>query len=94
MRYFLPNQSGLLLLLGSVFASSSYILFQKKYLFQKDADGNAKYLYPPITATAYMYWFAALELGISALIRSSLDDHVFDGLDENVRYRGSNLLTP
>lgn len=76
--------AGMLVLLGSVFASSSYIIFQKKYIFIKDADGTPNYLYPPITATAYMYWFASLELGIAAFIKSFIDVRTFSGLDAEV----------
>lgn len=75
---------GMLLLLLSVSASATYVLLQKRFIFVKDAEGVPRYLYPSTTATAYMYWFASLELGIAAFVRSCLDDRVFSGIDAEV----------
>jgi len=75
---------GMLLILGSATATAVYVILQKKYLFIKDANGVSSYLYPPITATAYMYWFAALELGVSAFVLSFFDNTAFNGLDTHV----------
>jgi len=72
---------GILVLIGQVFTSAIFIILQKKYIFKTDAEGNPKHLYPPVTATAYMAWFAALDLGLALLIRSLIDPHLFDGID-------------
>jgi hypothetical protein len=69
-----------------VVTGSSYIIISKKFIFKKNSAGVPDYLFPPVTATAYMAWFAALEMAIAAFVKSFFDPRLFSGLDKHVRY--------
>ncbi len=63
---------------------SSYVIISKKFIFKKNSAGTPEYLFPPVTATAYMVWFASLELAVATFVKSFFDPRIFDGIDEHV----------
>jgi drug/metabolite transporter (DMT)-like permease len=69
---------GYLLLLGNTSCMAIYVILQKKYLFTKDKYGKDVSLYPPISCSAWAYFFGALSMGIAAVPYSIIHPNVWN----------------